>query len=282
MNLIDLVNRKPEPIPWDEGDNIPWNDPDFSRRMLKEHLSQAHEAASRNFKRIDQHITWIHQFVLKEKPSKILDLCCGPGLYDHRLAKMGHRCHGIDYSPASISYAKQIANKEGLDCTFLEADLRDAEYGHGFDAAMLIYGELNIFRPIHARMILDKTFHALKPGGRLILEPHTFEAVQAWGNKSPSWYTSSGGLNSLDPHLVLEEFFWEPDVRVTTNRYFIINALTGNVTRYAQSVQAYTEQDYTANLINCGYTGIHFHPSLTGETDPKQPELIAILAMKPG
>ena len=27
------------PEPWDEGDNIPWNEPGFSRRMLREHLT---------------------------------------------------------------------------------------------------------------------------------------------------------------------------------------------------------------------------------------------------
>ena len=43
MNLLDIVNRTPAPIPWDEGDNIPWDDPDFSKRMLAEHLSQSHD-----------------------------------------------------------------------------------------------------------------------------------------------------------------------------------------------------------------------------------------------
>jgi len=145
----------------------------------------------------------------------------------------------------------------------------------------LLYGELNIFRPSHTKLILDKSYQALQLGGVLILEPHTFAAVQTWGSKSPSWYTTSSGLNSLEPHLVLEEYFWDTDAQVTTNRYFIIDASSGNVIRYTQSVQAYTEQDYTTLLEHCGYTGIRFYPSLTGKPDPQQPELIAILAYKP-
>lgn len=35
----------------------------------------------------------------------MLDLGCGPGLYSHRLATLGHRVHGIDFGPASIAYA---------------------------------------------------------------------------------------------------------------------------------------------------------------------------------
>jgi SAM-dependent methyltransferase len=280
MKLIDLVNRKPVPDPWSEGDNIPWNNPDFSQRMLKEHLTQDHDAASRKLERINQHVVWIHSHVLLEKPSKVLDLGCGPGLYAHRLAALGHQCVGIDYSPASINYARTIAMQEHLDCVFQEADIREADYGSGFDIVMQIYGELNVFRPAHAEVILEKAYQALKPGGRLLLEPHTYDAVQNWGKRPPSWYTSTCGLFSPTPYIVMEECFWNPEAQAATNRYFIIDAATGEVTRYAQSIQAYTQQDYTTLLRKCGYTNISFYPSLTGKPDPKQTDLLALLATK--
>ena len=44
MRLGDIITRS-QPLPWSEGDNIPWNDPDFSSRMLIEHLTQGHDAA---------------------------------------------------------------------------------------------------------------------------------------------------------------------------------------------------------------------------------------------
>jgi hypothetical protein len=56
MNLIDIVNRIPIPEPWVEGEKIPWNEPAFSARMLQEHLSQEHDAASRRFATIDAHV----------------------------------------------------------------------------------------------------------------------------------------------------------------------------------------------------------------------------------
>jgi SAM-dependent methyltransferase len=146
MNLLDLVRRSSSPEPWSEGDNIPWHEPGFSARMLKEHLSQAHDAASRRFEIIDRHVAWIHGQLLGGQPTRILDLGCGPGLYSGRLARLSHRCVGIDYSPASIAYATEQAEAEGLACTFVHEDIRTAEYGTGFGLAMLIYGELNIFR----------------------------------------------------------------------------------------------------------------------------------------
>ena len=114
MRLLDLVHRTPVPAPWTEGEKIPWNDPGFSPRMLLEHLSQAHDAASRRFERIDAHVTWIHNELLNGRCRKVLDLCCGPGLYTSRLARLGHECTGIDFAPASIAYARRTAHGEGI------------------------------------------------------------------------------------------------------------------------------------------------------------------------
>ena len=108
-SLLDLVRRSGAVAPWQHGDNIPWHQPDFSERMLQEHLSQDHDAASRRADTIDAHIDWIHDHLLKGHAAKILDLGCGPGLYTSRLAQRGHECLGIDFSPASIAYATDHA-----------------------------------------------------------------------------------------------------------------------------------------------------------------------------
>ena len=70
---------------WAGAYKIPWDDPDFSRRMLAEHLSQDHELASRRVEWIDRQVKWIHGDLLAGQPAEILDVACGPGLYAHRL-----------------------------------------------------------------------------------------------------------------------------------------------------------------------------------------------------
>ena len=133
MNLLNLIDRKP-PVPW-AGGKIPWDDPDFSERMLQVHLSQEHDWASRRFEKIDVHVDWIHHKLLSGRPVRILDLGCGPGLYTSRLARLGHECVGIDFSPASIAYAVATAERDKLQCTYLHEAIRIAEYGAGFDLA---------------------------------------------------------------------------------------------------------------------------------------------------
>ena len=151
---------------WRGAYKIPWDDPGFSRRMLREHLSQAHDMASRRFEWIDKQVAWIHEHLLGGRPSRILDLGCGPGFYSHRLAARGHRCHGIDFGPASIEYAREH-NPALSQCTFALGDIRHTPFGGPYDLAMILFGEFNVFSPGEAAAILHNVRASLRPEGRL-------------------------------------------------------------------------------------------------------------------
>lgn len=280
MKLIDIIHRQSNPQPWSEGEKIPWNDPAFSKRMLKEHLSQAHDAASRRSETIDAQVDWIHQVVLKGRPSRILDLGCGPGLYASRLADLGHSCTGIDFSPASIAYAKEQVTARNLHCLYCEADIRSAEYGSGYDLAMSIFGEFNVFRPEEARLILHKSFAALKPGGYLLLEPHTFEVVRELGKQPRSWHATESGLFGDEPYLYLQENIWAEEAKVAKQRYYIIDPASGDVTCHSSSMQAYTNEAYLSLLEDCGFVDVSILGSISG-SGPSFAGLLGILARKP-
>jgi SAM-dependent methyltransferase len=275
MNLLDLTKIHP-PQPWQEGDNIPWNEAGFSERMLQEHLSQAHDAASRRFAIIDRHVEWIHGEMLGGKPGKVLDLGCGPGLYASRLAQLGHTCHGIDFSPASICYAHETASQLNLPCTYLHQDIRQAEFGADFDLVMMIFGEFNVFKPSDAAMILDKASRALKPAGRILLEVHTLEAVKRLGMANCDWSAVPGGLFSPRPHVLLEQGFWDELQQATTRRFFVIDAETAELTRYAASYQGYSDQDYLRLLETNGFVEARLLPGIGPETFPELQGLTAV------
>lgn len=284
MNLLDFVNRAPLTAPWSEGEKIPWNEPSFSARMLKEHLSQHHDAASRRSEKIDKHVAWIHEIVLQQKQVKVLDLGCGPGLYTQRLTQLGHECVGIDYSPASIAYAAaneaDREEQEQIRSTYLLQDIREADYGYGYGLVMLIFGEFNVFSPSDAQAILCKAHTALEPGGVLLIEPQTEASIFQEGNSPRTWYSSPSGLFSDKPHICLMENFWDEANKTASIRYWIINAATGQISRYSSSTQAYTQEELRSMLTACGFSQITFYPSLTGQVDEAQPDLFALTARK--
>ncbi len=277
-NLLDIVKRTNPPEPWAEGEKIPWNDPGFSERMLREHLTQDHDLASRRSALIDRHVEWLHTVILGENPSRILDLGCGPGLYSERLARLGHNCEGIDFSPASISYAKSRAADGALKASYRLDDIRRADYGSGFDLAMLIFGEFNVFTPEDAALILKKARGALRDGGVLVLECHRIGTIRRFGRSRPGWSSAESGLFSPAPHILLEEYHWDGERRAAIGRYSVVDAATGAVARHSQTVQAYTVMEYRRMLGKAGFPAMRRYPSLTGMLDDDHKDFFVIAA----
>ena len=276
MDLSDIINRVRIPTAWSEGEKIPWHAPGFSQRMLAEHLSQKHDLASRRYEVIDQQVHWLQRQALPPPPARLLDLGCGPGLYTSRLARAGYQCIGIDYSPASIEHARQTAQAENLDCSYLLEDVRTADFGGNYDLVMMLYGEINVFHPKDARLILRKARLALNTGGRLVLEVSSEAAVQRLGAEAPQWNALASGLFCDGPHLLLSENFWDPAARAAVERFYVVETSAGTVNRYAAATQAYSIGDYRQLLTECGFQSIEFHPSLDGS--PAFGDLFVILA----
>jgi hypothetical protein len=145
---------------------------------------------------------------------------------------------------------------------------------------MFIFGELNVFRPTDTKTILEKAHQALAEGGHLLLEVHTFSAVRKIGERSSSWYSTPSGLWSDQPHICLQENFWDVERAVATERFFILDGLTGQVAQHLASTQAYTNEQYQSILGTCGFGNILFHPSLWGSVDEAQSDFVVIVAQK--
>ena len=278
--IVDIVNRKSTPAAWSEGDNIPWDDPDFSERMLAFHLSQEHDLASRRSSTIDEHVDWIFSTVLEGQPARVLDLGCGPGLYGHRLSPLGCEVVGLDFSPASIRYAESIAAQKGHRCRFIHADVRDEDFGSGFDLVMMIFGQINVFPRVRAMEILTRAHAALEPGGRLLLEVQVAEEIRKSGEAGPSWYSAPSGLFSDTPHLVLQENFWDAEAAASTTRFIVIDAETRAVVSYALSNEAYSEKEFDDALRGIGFGEVQSFPSLRGTAATEETDLPVVVARR--
>lgn len=265
--FTDLFHRSAPGAAWTK---IPWHDPDFSRRMLAEHLDQSHDLASRRFALIDQHVQWIHRKILGQAPSHILDIGCGPGFYTQRFVELGHTCRGIDFSPASIAYAREHDAATG----YVLGDVRDVDFGSGYDLVTLIYGELNAFSPQDAAHIIAKAHDALKPGGVLLLEVHRAAFIYQIGQAAPSWHTAQRGLFADEPYLCLVESSYDLGRAITDHYVFL--AESGEMQRYTSMHYGYTDDEYRRLLGT--FAAVLFYPSLDGGADPA--DLFVIAAKK--
>ncbi|UCD75179.1 MAG: class I SAM-dependent methyltransferase [Phycisphaerales bacterium] len=240
---------------WAEGYKIPWDDPDFSRRMLAEHLSQEHDLASRRTEWIDKQVEWIHTRIVGGKPARILDLGCGPGLYAHRLAGLGHHCRGIDFGPASIEHAREH-NPDHSRCEFVHGDMRHADFAGPHDLGMILYGEFNVFPPHNATAILRKVHASLVPRGKLIIEPQTLEVVEATGRAEPSEQQLESGLFSDRPHVWRTDNRWLPDHKVAVQTFTITDRDTGARQVYRSTTRAWSDGELREALASAGFSDV--------------------------
>lgn len=279
-SLHEIINRPMPPVPWVEGDNIPWNEPAFSERMLEEHLAQEHDLASRVDETIDAQVSWMHSSLLHERPSRVLDLACGPGLYLKRLGERAHSGVGIDFSPASIRYATDNASVGDFDIDYVEGDIRETDFGSGFDLVLLLYGQINVFQRHEAADIVHRASLALNPEGVLIVEPQTFEHIKAVGMTEPSWSSHQTGLFSPKPHLLLTEAYWDDKQSSTTQRFHVINSNGCAASLHAMTTEAYTDEEIRLLLTESDLAAVHIAREFSGSSSDNP--LVAYIGHTPG
>lgn len=254
--IYDTNKTTPVTSPlWDGQHKIPWNDPVFSARILKEHLSQDHHLASRKQQAIENQCAWIHSRYLSGETASILDLGCGPGLYAELLAGDEHDYIGIDFSPASIEYAssKYAHNKW---YSFVLGDVVEADFGGLHDLGMMLYGEINVFPPHNTRRILSKAHASLKPGGTFIIEMQRFETVKGVGESPTTKTEADAGLFSDSPYVCLTENTWHEDEGIAQQVFTVQAEDEGDSKVYKSTTKAWTEDEMIALLNEVGFSDI--------------------------
>ena len=260
------IYNRPAPSPlWQGGGNLPWNDPDFSARMLREHLDESHGAATRQAAERATQLDWLWARLSLESGRRLLDLTCGPGLYAVALAERGLHVTGVDFSPASIAYARRLAGERGMSgrCEFIEADVRQfAPEPQTYDAALFLYGQLAVFPRDEAAALLAKTVAALRPGGRLCVE--LLDPARVDKQDSSWWFTDDAGLWGERPFLHLGERRWDAAVRASVERYTILHLETGTLDEIVLCDQTYEVEEMAGMMRTAGFSTVTSYPGWDG------------------
>ncbi len=251
MNINKLISQHLPIRLLPNESKIPWNDADFSQRMLENHLSQEHDWASRKLAVIERQVDWLCSQLAPG--AKVLDLGCGPGFYTQLLAKRGFCCTGVDFSPASIAYAQQQAQTAGLDIDYQLLDVRSYRPTKKFDFIMMTFGELNVFSAADAKSLLKDCANWLTPNGKLLVEVHSFDEVKRQGQAEPSWQRHSQGLFLDAPHLLLTEHAWDEALQTSSTLFWVIEE-NGKVTRFGSRMQAWQDEGYLQLLMSVAST----------------------------
>ncbi len=257
--LWQIYNRPDVPQPWQlRAGNLPWDDPDFSERMLLEHLDESHGAASRQESERLIQINWLWRRLGLEEGQSLLDVTCGPGLYAVEFAKRGVDVTAVDFSPAAINYAQDLAQKEKVVIDLHQQDIREMDFEQKFDAAILLYGQLAVFSTKDAQAILKRVAQHLKPGGKLCVE--LLNPDHADKKESNWWFTDETGLWGNTPFLHFGERIWLELQQTSIERYHIINLETGEMNHIELCDRVYKTGEMAGMMQAAGLTAVDIYP----------------------
>ncbi|AJP00575.1 methyltransferase [Streptomyces cyaneogriseus subsp. noncyanogenus] len=103
--------------------------------------------------------------------ARVLDLCCGPGVFTVPLALRGYDVTGVDLSTAMLDLARKRTADAGARVTYVRADARAYEAPGRFDVVLNMFTSFGYFEdPADNARVLRTMYTCLAPGGTLLLD----------------------------------------------------------------------------------------------------------------
>ncbi|MEU3961762.1 class I SAM-dependent methyltransferase [Streptomyces buecherae] len=103
--------------------------------------------------------------------ARVLDLCCGPGVFTVPLARRGYAVTGVDRSPAMLERARALSVERSAPATYVEADVRAYAQPGAFDVVLNMFTSFGYFEDPADNARALRTMHdSLAPGGTLLLD----------------------------------------------------------------------------------------------------------------
>jgi SAM-dependent methyltransferase len=101
----------------------------------------------------------------------VVDFGCGTGNHALPLARRGYRVTGVDGSAEMLDVARRKADTAGLDVNWMQGDIRTADAGGPFDAALFMFAVLGYMVPNEDVMAALRTARRhLRPSGLLAFD----------------------------------------------------------------------------------------------------------------
>lgn len=265
MKILDIHQYTRKPQLYEKGNAVMWTDKHISQQLLNVHLNKEVDLGSRKLSTIDSTVKWILANTEK-KQLNILDLGCGPGLYSERLALLGHKVTGVDFSENSIEYAKKEAKNKKLDITYLKENYLNLDLEENtFDLVILIFTDFGPLLPNERAHLLINIKRVLKPNGLFIFDVLNDKNIK--DKVSPkNWETSAEGFWKNEPYLALSDSFVYEENKVILYQHIIIDA-QDNLSVYRFWTHFFSHSDLSEILHEHNFKNLSFHEDVLPKGD---------------
>ncbi|WP_420644018.1 SAM-dependent methyltransferase [Candidatus Leptofilum sp.] len=269
------INERPSPFSIYTADTL-WTDPHIAQQMLKTHLDQSTDRASRRLPFIEASLGWLQRRFNIGPGTRIADFGCGPGLYATRLAQLGAEVTGIDFSANSLRYAKETAVSHNLAIDYIHTNYLSFQSDKRFDLILLIFCDFCALSPTQRQQLLSIFREHLADGGAVVLDVHSlvdfarFEESVSYGrHQFGNFWTDE------DYFAFTKQFKYEAE-QVTLDKYTIFTPT--RTLEIFNWLQYFDQASLAAEFAANGLTITDWHANVAGEPFDPQSHTFAAIA----
>jgi SAM-dependent methyltransferase len=274
---LEKINERPEPFQYYTASDL-WTDEHTSKQMLSFHLNEAIDVSSRNMKFIDRSVEWITSEFNIGGNTRIADFGCGPGLYATRLAKLGANVTGIDFSGGSIKYAKEVADREQLNISYVNQNYLEFETEERFDLVLMIMCDFCALSSTQRKKILSKFYRILKPCGSVLLDVYSLAAFEQKKEVAAYEVNQLNGFWSPNKYYGFINTFKYHEEKVVLDKYTIIES---DRTRQVYNwLQHFTPQDLEREFLAAGFSIKGLYSDVAGTPYDRKSGEFAVIARR--
>jgi 2-polyprenyl-3-methyl-5-hydroxy-6-metoxy-1,4-benzoquinol methylase len=205
----------------------------------------------------------------------VLDLPCGHGRHSVELARRGLRVVGVDLNEEPLERAYWAAREAGVKVDLRRIDMREIQFREEFDAVFNLWTSFGYFESeSEDRLVLDRAYRALRPGGAFVLETvNLYSVLRRFEPRS--WHELGEG------RMLLEERSFDPWTGRMQSGWVLLEP-GGERIEMAFATRAYTLVELVRMLSSVGFTVERAFGDYQGSEYAVDSRRMIVVARRPG
>jgi len=122
-------------------------------------------------------VAWLVGTASLGPSARVLDAPCGFGRHSVEFARQGYEVTGVDFNETELERARAAARAAGVNLTLVCEDVRDMDFAGAFDLAVNLFTSIGYFSDDEDRLLIDRFWRALKPGGTFVVDTRNRDQV---------------------------------------------------------------------------------------------------------